>query len=155
MEMFQELLEQFLSALDRAHGNLARPNSTFYSLSLVTESMSWLRSQVGKGRMLNRKGERFAAGAACYLAWLTDQSYGRRGLKRSMLSEWNPERPETGIFLVAQRERNGQTEKYEQDYCRDLHQFLLRPPEPFPITNDVMTSITSLSLIPPEYLFML
>jgi len=152
--IFEQLLTDYVSSIERAHGYLARPNDTFYAHSVVSESFHWIRSQVAAGRSLTPEGEKFAAGAACYLAYLAYQGFARRGYHVSQDTRWIPGNPDNGVGLVVQRERDGQMENYVQDFWLDFTKYLLTPPQQFPVMKGAIIVLGSLSHLSPEYCYM-
>lgn len=154
MNMFEDLLGEFLATTRGTHGMLARPNDTHYAYNLVAEAVRWMRDELAAGRTLTMAGERFVAGAAAYLGSLAYASFRRRGFEVGFSACWEPGGRQNQVVVEARRVRHGVTEHYGHDFLRDMNDAVLFPPRAFPAMRGRCFLHSSTSLAPIEYLYM-
>lgn len=102
---------------------------------------------------MTEKGARFSVGAAAYMGWLAARNWVRRNLEIDADVHYQAGGSDNRIILSAARSRNGQTEKYEHDFLKDMLGSLLLPPQTFPSLHGHSFVLTSLALPSPEYLY--
>lgn len=148
------LAADFLRPVQGRLGATARPNGTFWSYRVASTALFRLRQDLRQGGRLTEAGERFAAGAAAYLAILALTAWGRRGLRASTSVRFAPGADDSELTVTTERERDGASEDYGHDFLRDTRGLLLRPPAHFPWLRDQVYVMQSTQLPTPEYLYL-
>jgi len=148
------LAAEFLRPLQGRLGAVARPNGTFWAYRVASTALFRIRKDLLEGARLTASGERFAAGAAAYLAILTLTAWGRRGLRASTSVRFAPGGGDNHLTVTAERERDGRSEHYRHDFLRDMSTLLLKPPEWLPWIHGQVYAMRSIQLPTPDYLYL-
>ena len=144
------LLEQVNNRL----GMTARPNKTFFSYRVVTAALQRIRLDMLRGGTLTEQGKQFVAQATGYLASLAVSNWQRRDLRVFGSVQFAMGVAGNHVSFTAERERDGQQETYTHRFLTDVHELLLQPPQWFPWIHTQMYAVDSLTLPPPEYLYL-
>jgi hypothetical protein len=154
LDVLGDLADGFTSRLDGRLGRLARTTGKFDASQVVTRGIQRLRLDLLNGAVLTGAGEEWVARAAAYLGFLAVNAWHRRGFQIEAVVRWRPGDSENIMALGAFREREGNQEHYSHDVLGDVHRVLLTPPQMMPSLRGRLYGLTSLTLPPPEYLWL-
>lgn len=154
LDLLGDLAEGFTSPLEGRLGRLARATGKFDASQVVTRAIQRLRLDLLNGAALTPAGEEWIARAAAYLGFLAVNAWHRRGFQIEAVVRWSPGDPENLMALGAWRTRDGNQEQYSHDVLGDVYRVLLKPPQMMPTLRGRRYVVTSLTLPPPEYLWL-